>query len=96
MKVYEIVSIKIIEKCGACMEGEAENAEVAQYLREPLITFHRANSYLCMVEGEQTSFHSTVTVNCQLLARRYLASPPTSVASEKFSTAGGMMKNEID
>ena len=79
------------------MKGEAENAEVEQYLRGPLIPFHRANSYLWWKENKHRFIQLSQLTNYQLLARRYLASPPTSVASEKlFSTAGGMMKNKID
>ena len=74
---------EIIEKSGACVEGETENPDVEQYLREPLIRFHRANSYLWWKENQHRFFQLSQ------LARRYLAPPPTSVASERlFSTAG--------
>ena len=74
---------EIIEKSGACVVGETDNTDIEQYLREPLIQFHRANSYLWWKENKHRF------VQLSRLARRYLAPPPTSVASERlFSTAG--------
>ena len=47
------------------MEGGAENAEVEQYLREPIIPFHRANSYLWWKENKHHFIQlSQLTVNC--------------------------------
>ena len=34
------------EKSGASVVGETDNTDIEQYLREPLIPFHRANSFL--------------------------------------------------
>ena len=72
-----------IEKCGAAIVGETDDMDIVQYLREPLIPFHRANSYLWWNENKHRF------VQLSQLARRYLAPPPTSVASARlFSTAG--------
>ena len=74
---------EIIEKSGACVLGETDDTDIEQYLREPLIQFHRANSYLWWKENKHCF------VQLSRLARRYLALPPTSVVSERvFSTAG--------
>ena len=74
---------EIIEKSGASVAGETDNTDVEQYLREPLIPFHRANSFLWWKENQHRF------VQLSQLARRYLAPPLTSVASERlFSIAG--------
>ena len=74
---------EIIEKSGACVLGDTGDTEIEQYLKEPLIPFHCANSYLWWKENRHRF------VQLSRLARRYLAPPPTSVASERlFSTAG--------
>ena len=71
---------KILEESGACVAGDTE---VDQYLKEPLIQFHRANSYSWW--KDKTHHFPQLSI----LARKYLASPPTSVASEcLFSTVG--------
>jgi len=76
---------EIIEKCGASVVGETGNTDVEQYLREPLIPFHRANSFLCWKENKHCF------IQLPHLARHYLVPSPTSVASERlFSTAGGI------
>ena len=41
----------IIEKSGACVLGDTGDTEIEQYLKEPLIPFHRANSYLWWKEN---------------------------------------------
>ena len=74
---------EIIEKSGAYVLGDAGDTEIEQYLKEPLIPFHCANAYLWWRENRHRF------VRLAKLARRYLAPPPTSVASERlFSTAG--------
>ena len=74
---------EIIKKSGAYVLGDAGDTEIEQYLKEPLIPFHRANAYLWWRENRHRF------VRLAKLARRYLAPPPTSVASERsFSTAG--------
>ena len=45
VKAYETASMKSI-KSGACVLGDTGDTENEQYLKEPLIPFHRANSYL--------------------------------------------------
>ena len=37
---------EIIEKSGACVLGDIGEKEIEHYLKEPLIPFHRTNSYL--------------------------------------------------
>ena len=70
-------------KSGACVLGDTGDTEIEQYLKEPLIPFHRANSYFWWKENRHRF------VQLSRLARQYLAPPPTSVASERlFSTAG--------
>jgi len=73
----------ILEEAGACFDGDIGDTEVDQYLKEPLIPFHRANSYTWWNDNTQRF------PQLSILAWRYLAPPPTSVASEcLFSTAG--------
>ena len=68
---------EIIEKSGADDTGETE------ILKEPLVPFHRANSYLWWKENR----HHFPQLS--QIARLYLAPSPTSIASERlFSTAG--------
>ena len=74
---------EILEESGACVAGDIGDTEVDQYLKEPLIQFHCANSYLWWKDNT----HCFPQLSIQ--ARKYLAPPPTSVASERlFSTAG--------
>ena len=74
---------EILQESGASIVGDVGDTEVDQYLKEPLIQFHRANSYLWW----KNNTHRFPQLS--KLARRYLAPPPTSVASERlFSTAG--------
>ena len=42
---------EIIEKSGAYVLGDAGDTEIEQYLKEPLIPFHRANAYLWGTEN---------------------------------------------
>ena len=72
-----------MEESGACVAGDIGDTEVDQYLKEPLIQFHRANSHLWWKDNTHRF------PQLSILARKYLAPPPTSVASERlFSTAG--------
>ena len=74
---------EILEEAGASFDGDIGDTEVDQYLKEPLIPFHRANSYTWW--NDNTHRFPQLSI----LARRYLAPPPTSVASERlFSNAG--------
>ena len=41
-----------IEKSGAYVLGDAGDTEIEQYLKEPLIPFHRANAYLWWRESK--------------------------------------------
>ena len=82
---------EIIEKSGASVVGETGNTDIEQYLREPLIPFHRANSFLWWKENKHCF------IQLSRLARRYLAPSPTSVASERLfpQLEIYMMRNEI-
>ena len=72
-----------MEESGACIAGDIGDTEVEQYLKEPLIQFHRVNSYVWWKDNTHRF------PQLSILARKYLAPPPTSVASEcLFSTAG--------
>ena len=74
---------EVLQEAGACVAGDIGDTEVEQYLKEPLIPFHQANSHLWWKDNIRR-FPQLL-----ILARRYLAPPPTSVASEHlFSTAG--------
>ena len=74
---------KILEESGACVAGDVGDTEVDQYLKEPLIQFHRANTYSWWKDNTHCF------PQLSNLARKYLAPPSTSVASEcLFSTAG--------
>ena len=82
---------EIIKKSGACVLGDAGDTEIEQYLKEPLIPYHLANCYLWWRENRHRF------VQLAKLARRYLAPPPTSIASERlFSTAGDIYDEKIN
>ena len=72
-----------MEESGACVAGDVGDTEVDQYLKEPLIQFHHADFYSWWKDNTHRF------PQLSILARKYMAPPPTSVASERlFSTAG--------
>ena len=74
---------EILQEAGASVSEDSEN-EVARYLSEPLIEFHKGNQYLTWWANNQNRFPSLAK-----LAQKYLRAPPTSVPSERlFSLAG--------
>ena len=42
-------------------DDEVTVSKVDQYLRQPLIAFHRSNSFSYMVKGKQTSLYTIIT-----------------------------------
>ena len=74
---------EILEEAGASVHNDSGN-EVALYLSEPLIEFHKGSEYLTWWANSQNRFPSLAN-----LAQKYLCAPPTSVPSERlFSLAG--------
>ena len=74
---------EILQEAGASVSEDSEN-EIARYLSEPLIEFHKGNQYLTWWANNQNRFPSLAK-----LAQKYLCAPPTSVPSERlFSLAG--------
>ena len=74
---------EILEQSGVTVTGSSSVTEMERYLREPLIDFHRSNTFIWWKENK----HQFVQLS--QLARRYLSAPPTSVTSERlFSVAG--------
>ena len=72
---------EILEESGACVAGDVGDTEVDQYIKEPLIQFHRANSYSWWKDNT----HRFPQLSIQ--ARKYLAPPPTSVRYSSIITS---------
>ena len=74
---------EILKEAGASVHKDSGN-EVALYLSEPLIEFHKGSEHLTWWTNNRNHFPSLAN-----LAQKYLCAPPTSVPSERlFSLAG--------
>ena len=78
----------ILEEAGVDVHCNTHSSTVDKYLSEPLITFHRGNSFTWWANNK-TRFPSLAK-----LAQRYLSAPPTSVPSERLFSGAGDIYDE--
>jgi len=71
-----------LEESGVCIAGDIKDTKVEQYLKKQ---FHRGNLYV----WQKDRFP-----RLSILARKYLAPPPTSAASEHLFTTAGDIYDE--
>ena len=82
--------LEILQEAGASVSEDSEN-EIARYLSEPLIEFHKGNQYLTWWANNQNRFPSLAK-----LAQKYLCAPPSPQRGYFHLLEMFMMRSEID